>query len=106
MLPFGIRLISRGTMSHGTTVPHLPWLASSGNAETLTGEEVTLAVPAVNSMVWSPVPLMPRSANRAMPFASVVAVVFPSSVPPPEMLAVTAWPEIGVPPAAVTTTTG
>ncbi len=50
---------------------------------------------------------MPRSPNRATPAASVVAVVVPPSVPPPEaMLAVTSTPAAGPPDASVTSTTG
>ena len=52
-----------GTMSQLTTGPHLPVVASGGSGETETGEEVTLAAPAVNSRVWDPEPLIPRSPN-------------------------------------------
>ena len=101
-LPLGRRCMCSGTMSQFTSGPHLPVVASAGSGERLTGAEVTLLVPAVNSSVCAPVPLMPRSPNFATPEASVVAVVVPSSVPPPEAtLAVTSTPAAGCPPASV-----
>ena len=67
---------------------------------------MTLPAVAVNCRVWLPVPVIPRSPNRATPEASVVAVVLPSSVPLPDArLAVTSTPEAG-PELVVTWMTG
>ena len=50
---------------------------------------------------------MPRSPNLAKPDALVVAVVVPSSVPPPDaMLAVTSTPAAGCPVPSFTWTSG
>ena len=105
--PVGSRLRCRGTMSQPTTGPHLPVVASAGNAETLTGAAVTVSASMANSRVCAPVPLMPRSPNFAKPDASVVAVTVPSSVPPPEaMRAVTSAPAAGCPLPSFTCTSG
>jgi hypothetical protein len=73
-------------MSQSTIGPQLPVAAAAGSGNRSTGEEVTVAMPDVNSITCSPVPLMPRSPKVAVPLASVVAVVVPSSVPPPEAI--------------------
>ncbi len=71
------------------------------------GAAVTVSASMANSRVWAPVPLMPRSPNLAKPDASVVSVVVPSSVPPPEaMRAVTTTPAAGCPVPSFTWTSG
>jgi hypothetical protein len=96
ILPVGSRCMCSGTMSQSTTGPHLPVVASVGSGERSTGAEVTVLVPAANWSTCAPVPLMPRSPNLATPDASVVAVVVPSSVPPPEAtVASTCTPAMG-----------
>jgi hypothetical protein len=96
-----------GTMSQLTSGPHSPIVAPPGSGSTVTGDEVTDAVPELNSSVCSPVPAMPRSAKVAVPLASVVAVVVPSRVPPPEaMVAVTSASATGLPLPSCSTTTG
>ena len=104
IFPFGNRFMWSGTTSHATTGPHWPLLASGGSADTSTGDEVTLASPAVNSSACEPMPRRPRSRNRALPFASVVAVMVPSRVPE-RAVAVTSTPATGLP-ALVTNRTG
>ena len=51
IFPVGIKVIWRGTMSQLTIGPIFPVLASAGRAEIVTGDEVTLALPAVNLSV-------------------------------------------------------
>ena len=68
---------------------------------------VTLAVPVLNVRVVLPTPAIPRSPNLAKPWASVVAVPWPCSVPGPvATVAVTLTPTTGFPPASLTWTTG
>src|SRR5690349_1178986 len=102
-LPVGSRWMWRGTMGQGTSGPHLPVVASEGNAVTFTGAAVTLALPVPKASVVLPAPLMPRSPNLARPCASVVAVAVPSRVPgPADTLAVTTTPAAAFPPASFT----
>ena len=107
IFPVGSSVMWSGTMSQETTGPHLPEVASRGNGDSVTGEEVTLAAPAMNSSVWSPVPSMPRSPNFATPLLLVVAVRFPCSVPLPDArLAVISTPPTGFPVPSFTSTAG
>jgi hypothetical protein len=92
-----------GTMSHCTTGPHDPLVACGNRGVTSIGEDLTDAVPAVNSSTCDPVPRIPRSANAAFPAASVMAVVEPSRVPPPEAVdTVTVTPGAGLPSSFLT----
>jgi hypothetical protein len=51
IFPFGIRAMWSGTMSQLTTGPQEPVVAWDESADTSTGDDVTVADPAVNSMV-------------------------------------------------------
>src|SRR5689334_13807307 len=91
ILPFGNNVICSGTMSHCTTGPQAPVLASAGSGEMVIADEVTVADPAANWIVFEPGPRIPRSPKAASPFASVVALLVPSSVPPPDAICAVTW---------------